>query len=65
MTNLNLCIDCKWMDNTVTMPVCKRTRTVNPVTGETQFSFCTIERIFSSLSNSCGVEGRFFERKEQ
>jgi len=64
----NVCFNCKHVlphhlstklnDNAV----CQKTKTIDLVTGENSYNFCSVERK-SSREDACGKEGKFFEHE--
>jgi hypothetical protein len=58
-----ICKDCRFFlesDQGVVFAKCKATETLNLVTGEPEYSYCSIERNSTSPAR-CGTAGRNFE----
>ena len=63
---MNLCKDCFYVDITgdfSSLWKCQKIYYSNPVSGEIISSRCEVER--SSLSSSCGPEGKLFVNKKE
>jgi hypothetical protein len=58
-----ICKDCRFFiesDQSVVFAKCKATETLNLVTGDPEYVYCSIERNSTSPSR-CGAEGQYFE----
>ena len=57
---MRFCIDCaNYQHSAPTPPTCKRTWRKDPVSGETIYEFCSVERL--DLAHKCGPEGGFWQ----
>ena len=63
MLNKRFCINCKHYSSYLGSAMCHRKMELDLVSGEEKPLFCIVERKYDT-EDSCGLIGKFWERKE-